>query len=157
MHTADVRKIRMTVFIFLKFRKWRIVDAYVKRVKGKHFWKSIVTLSPMAHPIDVYGKAWISKLPVELICWVSALTLLYFSNPHAHHFTLCPLENAGFDWCPGCGLGRSIALLMHGELEASLGMHWLGIPAFLVIIHRIYTLSKREYYIWTKHNRHEQP
>ncbi len=105
-----------------------------------------------------YGKMSFSKLPVELVCWVLGLILLYISDPHAHHYTLCPLENAGFDWCPGCGLGRSIALLMHGELEASLGMHWLGIPAFFIIIHRIYTLSKKKYVIWaTKHNHHEQP
>ncbi|WP_308379142.1 DUF2752 domain-containing protein [Parapedobacter tibetensis] len=105
--------------------------------------------------MEMYSKLSISKLPIELACWVLALVLLYFSNPHAHHFSLCPLENAGFTWCPGCGLGRSITLLMHGELKASLSMHWLGIPALLIIIHRIYTLSKREYIIWTKHNHHE--
>ncbi|WP_436830833.1 DUF2752 domain-containing protein [Parapedobacter sp. DT-150] len=96
-----------------------------------------------------------SALPIELLCWTTALVLLYFSNPHSHHFTLCPLENMGLDWCPGCGLGRSIALFMHGEIPASFRMHWLGIPAFGVIAHRIYALSRREYYSWTKHNRHE--
>lgn len=98
-----------------------------------------------------------SKLPIELLCWTTALTMLYFANPYAHHFTLCPLENAGFSWCPGCGLGRSITLLMHGEIAASFGMHWLGMPAFLIIMHRIYILLKRKYVIWTKHNHHEQP
>ncbi|WP_229738715.1 DUF2752 domain-containing protein [Parapedobacter pyrenivorans] len=88
---------------------------------------------------------------------MSALILLYFSNPHSHHFTLCPLENAGIDWCPGCGLGRSISLFMHGEIQASFRMHWLGIPAFFVIAHRIYRLSQRTYSSWTKHNHDEQP
>lgn len=83
-----------------------------------------------------------SKLPIELICWVTALVGLYFVNPGAHHFTLCPLQHLGVDWCPGCGLGRSISLLMHGEFKASVAMHILGIPAFLVLVHRVYVLAK---------------
>ncbi|WP_353181612.1 DUF2752 domain-containing protein [Parapedobacter lycopersici] len=83
-----------------------------------------------------------SRLPVELCCWIAALVLLYLSNPGMHHFTLCPLENVGVDWCPGCGLGRSLTLLMHGEFAASVSMHPLGIPAFLVLAHRIYCLAK---------------
>ncbi|RQP19934.1 DUF2752 domain-containing protein [Parapedobacter defluvii] len=97
------------------------------------------------------------KLPIEWMCWMTALILLYFSDPHTHHFTLCPLENMGLEWCPGCGLGRAIALFMHGEIEASFRMHWLGIPAFFSIIHRIYTLSKLTYNHWTIAYYHEQP
>ncbi|WP_325636490.1 DUF2752 domain-containing protein [Parapedobacter sp.] len=100
--------------------------------------------------MEVYGRYSFSKLPIEWVCWVSALFLLYFSNPHTHHFSLCPLDNVGIAWCPGCGLGRSIALLMHGELQESIRMHRLGIPAFLVIVHRIYNLSRRTYSIWIK-------
>lgn len=95
------------------------------------------------------------RLPIELLCWVCALLLLYFSNPGLHHFTLCPLENMGFDWCPGCGLGRSIALLMHGKIAASVTMHVLGIPTFLVLIHRIYCLAKPSITIYNK-NTYEQ-
>ncbi|WP_262247988.1 DUF2752 domain-containing protein [Parapedobacter soli] len=105
----------------------------------------------------MYGSYALSKLPIEWMCWIAALGLLYFSDPHVHHFSLCPLDNLGIAWCPGCGVGRSIALLMHGNIEASLGMHWLGIPAFLVIVYRIFVLSKREYYLLTKYNQHEQP
>lgn len=79
----------------------------------------------------------------ELICWITGLLLLYCMDPHEHHFTLCPLGHMGFQWCPGCGLGRSIALLMHGELAASWRMHWLGVPALLVIGHRIYILLRQ--------------
>lgn len=85
-----------------------------------------------------------SRWPIELACWVSALVLLYFSNPEAHHHTLCPLGAAGLDWCPGCGLGRSIALLLRGEVQASLQMHVLGIPVFAVLVYRICTLAKKE-------------
>lgn len=84
-----------------------------------------------------------SKLPIELICWMTALAALYFVNLGNQHFTLCPLGSIGFDWCPGCGLGRSISLLMHGDFKASIAMHGLGIPAFLVLIHRIYVLTNQ--------------
>ena len=85
---------------------------------------------------------WFSRLPIEWFCWVAAFILLYFSNPDTHHFTLCPLENMGIQWCPGCGLGRSIALLLHGRIQASFHLHMLGIPAFLVLVYRIYCLTK---------------
>lgn len=85
-----------------------------------------------------------SKWPIELVCWVGALILLYCASPDAHHHTLCPLGAAGLSWCPGCGLGRSISLLMHGDIMGSVQMHVLGIPAFGVLLFRIYTLVRNE-------------
>lgn len=84
----------------------------------------------------------IKGFPLELAFWVSALVLLAMTNPHEHHFSLCPLANMGFDWCPGCGLGRSISALLHGHIAESLSFHWLGIPALGMIAYRIVTLSK---------------
>jgi hypothetical protein len=81
--------------------------------------------------------------PLELFCWISALVLLATADPHAHHFTLCPLANLGITWCPGCGLGRSITSLFHGELSASFSHHWLGLPALALIGNRIFQLSKQ--------------
>ena len=107
--------------------------------------------------MEMYNRYAYSQWPIEGFCWVGALVLLYFTNPHTHHFSLCPLDNLGITWCPGCGLGRSIALLMHGELQESIRMHWLGIPAFLIIVHRIYNLSRRIYTSWIKTYHHEQP
>lgn len=86
----------------------------------------------------------LSRWPIELAVWVSALVLLYFSNPEKHHHTLCPIGAAGFDWCPGCGLGRSIASLLQGDVVASVQMHVLGIPVLAVLVYRIYTLCKKE-------------
>lgn len=85
-----------------------------------------------------------SRWPIELGCWVVALVLLYFANPAEYHHTLCPLGAAGFSWCPGCGLGRSITLLMHGDVLGSLQMHMMGIPVFSVLLYRIYMLAKKE-------------
>lgn len=85
----------------------------------------------------------IKSFPIELIFWVSALVLLATTDPHAHHFTLCPLANLGLTWCPGCGLGRSISSLFHGEIRESFAHHWLGIPALMIITYRIYQLSNK--------------
>lgn len=83
----------------------------------------------------------IKRFPLELIFWILALMLLATANPHTHHFSLCPLANVGVNWCPGCGLGRSISALFSGEIRESLNFHWFGIPALLVIVYRIVTLS----------------
>ncbi|WP_079716330.1 DUF2752 domain-containing protein [Parapedobacter luteus] len=102
-------------------------------------------------------RRWWHALPIELISWMAALVVLYCSAGHGHHFTLCPLENLGFEWCPGCGIGRAIGLFMHGEVMESFRMHWLGIPAFFVIVHRIYTLSKRIHFNRITYHQYEQP
>lgn len=80
---------------------------------------------------------------VEIVFWVLALILLATADPHEHHFTLCPLANLGFDWCPGCGLGRSITAIFNADLSASFRYHWFGIPALLIILYRIYQLGKQ--------------
>jgi hypothetical protein len=82
------------------------------------------------------------KFPFEVICWCSALVLLYFmGNSGTGHQSLCPFSFLSIP-CPGCGLGRAIHLLMHGEIRASFGMHWFGIPAFLILLSRILRLLR---------------
>jgi hypothetical protein len=84
---------------------------------------------------------WIRRLPFEAIVWLMGLTYLAFRNPDsAPHFSLCPLRNAGWDFCPGCGLGESITLLFHGEFALSLATHPLGILAVSILSYRIITL-----------------
>jgi hypothetical protein len=83
------------------------------------------------------------KLPVELMAWLGGLFLLALSNPALHHYTLCPFANLGISWCPGCGLGRSISALFHFEFARSFRYHWFGIPAFFILLHRVWQLSKK--------------
>ncbi len=84
------------------------------------------------------------KWPLELITWSGAIIILSLSYPKTTgHFTLCPLENMGFLWCPGCGLGRSLSYLLHGELRLSLKQHWFGIPALAILICRILQLLNK--------------
>ncbi len=73
--------------------------------------------------------------------WIFALLYLtFFNNPYQAHFTICPLANLGFEHCPGCGLGNSISLLFRGQINQSFDIHILGIPALLIILHRIFSL-----------------
>jgi hypothetical protein len=88
--------------------------------------------------------AWRKK---EAFIWIAALIILAIENPASHHYTLCPLDNLGFSYCPGCGLGRSVAWLFRLEPVESFTTHPLGIPAVLIIIFRIIKiLSSRSRY-----------
>jgi hypothetical protein len=81
--------------------------------------------------------------PFELFIWIPALILLAISTPGASHFTLCPLANLGITWCPGCGLGRAITHVFHGEIKQALGLHWFVFPALAILLFRIAQLSKQ--------------
>ena len=83
------------------------------------------------------------RFPLELVCWTGGLLTLFFSEVSGDsHFTLCPLYNLGLDWCPGCGLGRSIASILKGDISASIKFHWFGIPALIILLHRIFYLFR---------------
>jgi Protein of unknown function (DUF2752) len=81
----------------------------------------------------------------EALAWMIALAIPAFINPHAEtHFSLCFFDNIGLSWCPGCGLGRSIALLYRGELTASFQAHPLGMFAVIILLYRIVTIVFRK-------------
>ena len=82
------------------------------------------------------------RFPIEALIWAGGLFALAFWRGESH-FTLCPLKNAGLDFCPGCGLGRSIALLFQANVRESLQAHPLGIFALIVLSFRIVNLTKR--------------
>ena len=91
----------------------------------------------------------VKRFPLEAITWAVGLILLSFLDPHASHFSLCPLKNLGFDFCPGCGLGKSIAYLLDGEIRKSFSTHPLGIFAFVILSLRIFQLTKNHYILYT--------
>ncbi len=68
---------------------------------------------------------------------------LFAIDPHASsHLSICPLKSLGFHFCPGCGLGQSISLFLHGYINESLHCHPLGIPALGVIFWRVVQLIR---------------
>lgn len=86
---------------------------------------------------------YVRLIGLEGFIWIAALFYFaFFVNPFETHFTICPLANAGFEHCPGCGLGNSISLFFHGYFIESFNTHILGIPALLIILHRIYSIIK---------------
>lgn len=73
----------------------------------------------------------------EALIWLAALLFLAFSDPYHNHYSLCPFHNLGIDFCPGCGIGRSISMLFHADVKSSFYCHPLGIPALLLIAARM--------------------
>ena len=84
----------------------------------------------------------IRKFPLELLFWISALLILWGMDPQGSHFSLCPLYQLGLDWCPGCGLGRSISHLMKADFTAAWEQHPLAAFALTIILYRIFELIK---------------
>lgn len=87
---------------------------------------------------------------LEAIIWMSVI--MYFAVlpvPVENHFTICPLKLAGFEYCPGCGLGRSIILLLHGKITESIMIHPLGIFALPLFVARIGIIF-RKYFQYKK-------
>ncbi|MCU4177205.1 DUF2752 domain-containing protein [Carboxylicivirga sp. N1Y90] len=83
------------------------------------------------------------KRHLEAYFWLLAIVLLAFTNPELDsHFSLCLLKNLGFDFCPGCGLGHSIAFIFRGRFAESWHTHPLAIPALLLLLYRSYSLLK---------------
>ena len=79
----------------------------------------------------------------EALIWISGLIILAFIKADSSpHFTICPFKNLGIDFCPGCGLGKSIHYLLNLKIQESLNTHPLGILAFAVLVRRIYDLVK---------------
>jgi hypothetical protein len=84
----------------------------------------------------------IRNFPFEAAIWCGGLVLLAFMNPAEPHFSICPIANLGFDWCPGCGLGKSIAYFFRGEIRQSFFTHPVGIVAVFILSFRIIQLTK---------------
>lgn len=86
-------------------------------------------------------KKYFNLIGLEALIWIVGLLYLAFFSPvDQTHFTICPLANAGFEYCPGCGLGHSITQFLHGRFLQSFQTHPLGFFALIIIIHRIFTL-----------------
>ena len=96
----------------------------------------------LLNPLVDLVRSFLRSLPVEAIVWATALVALAIHHPGSGtHFVLCPLSHFGFDFCPGCGLGRSISFVFHGDFPAAYHAHPLGIFAVIILLYRIVTLT----------------
>jgi hypothetical protein len=87
-------------------------------------------------------KIFLQFFPLEGYLWVAALLILAIINVESIHFTVCPFKNAGIDFCPGCGLGRSIHYFIYFRFIESFYAHPLGGLALLILLYRIFSLAK---------------
>ena len=72
----------------------------------------------------------------EALIWIAALIFLAVNNPADKHYSVCPLDNLGISYCPGCGLGRSIGYFFRLDIKSSFLAHPLGIPAVFLLVYR---------------------
>lgn len=92
----------------------------------------------------IFLKSFLRKIEWEGIFWLIGLIYLIFINPYEEQkFTLCPFHNIGINFCPGCGLGKSISFIYHFDFINSFHAHPLGIAALIFISYRIIILLKR--------------
>ncbi len=80
----------------------------------------------------------------EAFIWLGAILFLALNNPACQHYTLCPFHNLGIEYCPGCGLGRSIGFLFRLDIISSVLAHPLGIPALILLIYRAVDVLKKK-------------
>ena len=84
------------------------------------------------------------RLDPELLMWVSGLLYLALIDPGSEgHLSLCIFRAVGFEYCPGCGLGKSISYLFHGDFSRSFGLHPLGSVAVIILAGRIGSLIRK--------------
>jgi lipoprotein signal peptidase len=98
--------------------------------------------NPLKTLLNKLNHIWL-LIGFEASVWILSLAyLILIHSPEETHFTICPLANMGFNFCPGCGLGNSISYIFQGEFVASFHSHPLGIFALLIISFRIFTIIK---------------
>jgi hypothetical protein len=84
-------------------------------------------------------------LHFEWVALASALIAAATIVPEAQEPTFCLFNRMGVEFCPGCGLGRSMALAYRGQLMASLQMHPAGLLAIFILLYRIVSIHIRNY------------
>jgi hypothetical protein len=66
-----------------------------------------------------------------------------FIDPEVHTVSYCLFQNIGIEFCPGCGLGRSVAYIYRANLTASFQMHPAGLLMVMVLVSRIIQIFTR--------------
>jgi hypothetical protein len=77
----------------------------------------------------------------EALLWIVGIIYLATIDPYQHgHIDFCLFKIMGFEFCPGCGLGKSISMIFQGDIINSIKTHPIGIFALIFIIRRIIEL-----------------
>lgn len=82
-------------------------------------------------------------MPLEALAWIAGLAALACTDPAADGLlSLCLFKALGVPYCPGCGLGHSVAYLFRGEVDLALAAHPAGPFAVLVLTARVVALMR---------------
>lgn len=82
---------------------------------------------------------------IEWVAFITGLVLMATMDPLSTGSSLCFFEFIGIDFCPGEGLGHSIAWLFRGEFNNAVNANLFGIPAVLILSLRILQIWKDLY------------
>lgn len=86
----------------------------------------------------------VRRIPAEAWVWILGLVGVAVLAPTLENtVTFCIPNMLGVDWCPGCGLGRSIAHLARGDVQASFSAHPFAIPAVAILTTHIFHLIRK--------------
>lgn len=92
------------------------------------------------------------KAHSEWLVFFIGLVLMAFMDPSTKGFSFCLLDMAGAPYCPGEGLGHSIAYFVRGDLEASLSANLFGPVAVVVLSLRILKIWKIRFFNKSENN-----
>jgi len=79
---------------------------------------------------------------LEWVILLTGLVLMAFLNPYSTETSWCLIDLLGFSYCPGAGLGHSIAFLFRGEIINSLEANLIGPIAVVVLSLRVINIWK---------------
>ena len=82
---------------------------------------------------------------IEWIAFLTGLILMATMNPYETGESFCLIEQVGIPFCPGHGLGHSIAFLFRGEFGQSISANLFGPLAVLILSFRIASIWKDLY------------
>jgi hypothetical protein len=89
---------------------------------------------------------------LEWIAFTLGILAMVLMNPYADDQTSwCLFELFNISFCPGEGLGHSIAFIFRGEMENALRSNMLGPFALIIIINRIIYLVRTN--VFNKNNK----
>ena len=75
----------------------------------------------------------------EWLALSTGLLLMALMNPYTDYAsTWCLFEKVGITFCPGEGLGHSIAFLARGDYQSAIKANVMGPFALVIIISRIF-------------------
>ncbi len=82
----------------------------------------------------------------EIAAFSGGLLLLALMDPYTTSGPgLCILENLGFQYCPGDGLGHSISFIFRGKFDNAMEANILGPFAVIIMSGRIFYLFSQNF------------